>query len=205
MRQARSFIRTNITQLAYVVDGVAVACSQICVHLSDSLFDLCLNIIYEYATTNVRPNAVRAVHQLVGCFAAANPEKTLARFLPFCSQAIQLELAHGACSLRTTSSSTPLPSDATLYWNLAILRGLMTSAGAAILKHKDELLSLLSILHEKTLTKRAYAWTGKLLFSVMLNLTHTYVIDSRFVNADEWADPCAIAFLSLSYEKRVIF
>ena len=46
-----------------VIDAVAGACSQICVHLSDPLFDHVLNMVYEYASTNVRSNAVRAVHQ----------------------------------------------------------------------------------------------------------------------------------------------
>lgn len=47
-----------------VVDAVAGACSQICVHLSEPLFDLVLKMVYDYASTNVRMNAVRAIHQL---------------------------------------------------------------------------------------------------------------------------------------------
>lgn len=103
-----------------VVDAVCRACSQICVHLSEPLFDLVLKMIFEYASTNVRSNAVRAIHQLVECIATANPDKTLAKFLPFCSQNIRLELENGASSLRTTSASSPLPSDATLHWSKCI-------------------------------------------------------------------------------------
>jgi proteasome activator subunit 4 len=51
------------TEIA-VVDSVAAACSQICVHLSEPLFDLVLNLIYDFASTTVRSNAVRAVHQV---------------------------------------------------------------------------------------------------------------------------------------------
>lgn len=102
---------------AQVIDSIAGACSQICVHLSEPLFDLVLNQIYEYATTTVRPNAVRAIHQLVECVANANPAKTLARFVPFCDRVIRIELENGASSMRTTSTSTPLPSDATLHWS----------------------------------------------------------------------------------------
>ena len=100
-----------------VIDAVAGACSQICVHLSEPLFDLVLNMVYDYASTNVRSNAVRAVHQLVECMANANPEKTLAKFVPFCARSIRVELEHGASSLRTTSTSNPIPSDATLHWS----------------------------------------------------------------------------------------
>lgn len=93
------------------------ACSQICVHLSEPLFDLVLKMVYDYASNNVRSNAVRAIHQLVECVANADPVKTLALFLPFCERNIRIELENGASSLRTTSSSTPLPSDATLHWS----------------------------------------------------------------------------------------
>jgi proteasome activator subunit 4 len=101
----------------HVVDAVAGACSQICTHLSEPLFDLVLNTIFDYASTAVRSNAVRAIHQLVECVATANPVKTLDKFFHFCLQRIQVELDGGASSLRTTSSSSPLPSDATLHWS----------------------------------------------------------------------------------------
>lgn len=99
------------------MDAVASACSQICVHLSEPLFDLVLNMVFDYATTNVRANAVRAVHQLVECVANADAVKTLAKFMPFCTRNIRVELEHGASSLRTTSTSNPIPSDATLHWS----------------------------------------------------------------------------------------
>lgn len=101
-----------------VIDAVSGACSQICVHLSDSLYDMVLNMIFDYASTNVRSNAVRAIHQLVECVANANPDKTLAKFFYFCEKNIRTELENGASSLRTTSTlSAPLPSDATLHWS----------------------------------------------------------------------------------------
>jgi len=102
-----------------LVDAVTNACSQICIHLSDSLFDLVLNMIFDYASNNVRPNAVRAVHQLVECVANAHPAKTLAKFVPFCIHNIEVELDNGASSTPTTSTfSTPLPSDATFHWSM---------------------------------------------------------------------------------------
>jgi hypothetical protein len=39
------------------------------------------------------------------------------RFLPFCTINIKAELESGASSIRTTSSSRPLASDATLHWS----------------------------------------------------------------------------------------
>ena len=109
-----------------LVDAVSGAFSQICVHLSESLYDMVLNQVFNYATQNVRSNAVRAIHQLVECVANASPSKTLDRFLPICDRSIRTELEHGASSLRITSGgSTPLPSDATLHWSEFII----TSSG----------------------------------------------------------------------------
>lgn len=114
-----SWQRIDIKLLSVqLVDAVSGAFNQICVHLSDSLYDMVLNMVFDYASANVRSNAVRAIHQLVECVANANPEKTLAKFVPFCDRNIRTELEHGASSLRVTSaSSTPLPSDATLHWS----------------------------------------------------------------------------------------
>ncbi|KAJ4489583.1 hypothetical protein C8J55DRAFT_557490 [Lentinula edodes] len=174
------------TTEAQVVDSVVGACSQICVHLSEPLYDLVLKMVFDYASTNVRTNAVRAIHQLVECVANANPDKTLAIFFPFCAHKIRLELENGASSLRTTSSSIPIPSDATLHWNLAILRGTVFNDGRAVVKYRNELLSLVQLLHAKTYSKRGFSWTGKFLSSMLLTLTHTYPYENKFVNPEEW-------------------
>lgn len=109
--------KTELLLAVQLVDAVTGACSQICVHLSENLYDMVLHMVFDYASTNVRPNAVRAIHQLVECVANANPEKTLAKFFYFCEMNIRTELENGASSLRTTAMSVPSPSDATLHWS----------------------------------------------------------------------------------------
>ncbi|OCH96655.1 hypothetical protein OBBRIDRAFT_787227 [Obba rivulosa] len=170
-----------------LIDAVTGAFSQICVHLSDPLYDMVLNMVFDYASANVRSNAVRAIHQLVECVANAGPAKTLAKFLPLCERNIRIELDHGASSLRTTSpDSTPVPSDATFHWNLAILRGCMYNDGRAALPYRGLLISLFKLLHEKTLSQRGFSSSGKLIASTLLTLTHTYPLENKFVNPDEW-------------------
>jgi len=56
-----------------------------------------------------------------------------------------------------------------------------------IIPYADELISLLGLLHDKALSKRGYSWTGKLLSSLLLTMTHTYPLENKFVNADQWA------------------
>lgn len=119
-----------------LVDAVTECCRQICVHLSDPLFDLVLNMVYDFASNkyahlyfhlllneltrgdhSARANAVRAVHQLVQAVANANAPKALKRFIPLCIGNIRHELEHGASSTRTTSASRSLPSDAMFHWS----------------------------------------------------------------------------------------
>ena len=88
----------------------------ICLHLSDQLFDLVLNLVFDYAMTNAKSNAVRPFGQLVACIARVRPEKTIAKFLSPSRAQIEEELKHGASSVRTTSTHAAVPSDTTLHW-----------------------------------------------------------------------------------------
>lgn len=56
-----------------------------------------------------------------------------------------------------------------------------------VLKYENELMSLIHLLHEKALSKRGYSWTGKLISSLLLTLTHTYPLENKFTNPDEWS------------------
>ena len=100
-----------------VLKSIKNAMDIVCLHLSDQLFDLVLKLVYDYATTNAKSNAVRAFGQLVACLARVNPQKTLDKFLPFCIAQIQEEVKHGASSIRTTSTHNAVPSDTTLHWS----------------------------------------------------------------------------------------
>jgi proteasome activator subunit 4 len=101
-----------------VLKSIKVMMDIVCLHLSDDLFDLVLNLVFNYATTNAKSNAVRAFGQLVACLARLKPELTLAKFLPFCIPQIEDELKHGASSARTTSTHAAVPSDTTLHWRM---------------------------------------------------------------------------------------
>lgn len=53
-----TFLKARLVQ---IVDAVTNACGQICEHLGDELYDLVLQQVYDYASSNVRPNAVWAM------------------------------------------------------------------------------------------------------------------------------------------------
>ncbi|KAJ2928817.1 hypothetical protein H1R20_g8194, partial [Candolleomyces eurysporus] len=160
----------------------------VCQHLSEPLFDLVLKLVYDYGTTNAKSNAVRAFGQLIGCLSKSRPQKTIDKFLPFCIAQIEEELAHGASSIRTTSTHAAIPSDTTLHWNLSILRGCLGYGGSAMLKHKTEIVRVLKLLVDKTKTERGYTSTGRLITRILGAINSIYALSSRFVNDDEWND-----------------
>lgn len=69
--------------------------------------------------------------------------------------------------------------------NVATLSELMTQSMQA-LKYRKELLSLFKLLHAKTFSKRGFSSSGKLISSTLLTLSHTYPLENKFVNPDEW-------------------
>ncbi|KAF8559342.1 hypothetical protein OG21DRAFT_1402974 [Imleria badia] len=172
-----------------VLKSIKSMADVVCLHLSDQLFDLVLNLVYNYATTNAKSNAVRAFGHLVACLARAKPQQTIDKFLPFCVSQIQEELKHGASSVRTTSTHESVPSDTTLHWNMAILRGCLGYGGRALLQHKKTIIQLLSLLLEKTKSERGYSGTAALVSRVLNTLTTVYPINNHFVNSDPWIDP----------------
>ncbi|KAG7099513.1 hypothetical protein E1B28_001358 [Marasmius oreades] len=159
----------------------------VCVHLSDQLFDLVLNLVYDYATTNAKANAVKAFGQLVACLARAHPEKTISKFLPFCTSQIVDELKHGASSVRTTSSHAAVASDTTLHWNLSILKGCLGYGETLLLKNQERIIDLVLLLIDKTRSERGYSSTGQLITRVLYTLVGVYPLNGRFVNGEEWS------------------
>ncbi|KAI0762664.1 ARM repeat-containing protein [Fomes fomentarius] len=172
-----------------VLKAIKGALDTVCLHLSDPLFDLVLKLVFDYASTNAKSNSVRAFGQLVSCLARVRPEKTVDKFLPFCLGQIQEELKHGASSIRTTSTHEAVPSDTTLHWNMSILRGCFGYGGATMLKYKDQLLGLVSLLVEKTKSERGYTGTGRLINRILHSAATIYTVNSRYVNPDEWDAP----------------
>lgn len=58
-----------------------------------------------------------------------------------------------------------------------------------LLKHKETIIQLLSLLLEKTKSERGYSGTGVLVNRVLHTLTTVYPTNNHFVNDDLWAEP----------------
>lgn len=115
-----------------VINTLLAACDSVCGSLSPHLFDLTFKIVADFCASTVSSNSVRVIGSLVSCFARADSAKVLNKLLPICAANIRTELEHGASSIRTTSTSTPLQSDSTLHWNCSVLIGAMSYSGEEV-------------------------------------------------------------------------
>lgn len=170
-----------------VLNMLIATCDAFCSALGEDAYVRCLDIVLDYARTTVAANGVKAIGSLVGCFARANPALVLDRLVPFCCQRIESELYHGASSVRTTSTSIPLPQDTALHWHIGLLSNAVIFAGAALLPHEQALLSTMALLVEKCHTERGYMLTGKLIQRVLGSLINIYPAEQRCVPPEVWA------------------
>ncbi|WWD21364.1 hypothetical protein CI109_105848 [Kwoniella shandongensis] len=168
------------------LQSVLHTCGGVFAALDDKLFDAVLEQIVEYTTTTCRANAVDAVGELVRNLASANAPKVFAKLFPICRQRIINELKSGASSLRTTTTSIPLPADAALHWWQSILIGMLIP-GRVILSDKEirgQYIELLKIMIDSTLSERGWQWTGKIIEKSVSSLTSIYFKEMRMLNEE---------------------
>jgi len=108
--------RTGGKQEEAMLSGLREATDVICTQLSEDIFDSLLGRIYDFASTNTKLNSMKAFCQLLRRVARTRPQKTLAKFVPFCVRQIRTEIEHGAASIPTTSTLDIVHSDTALLW-----------------------------------------------------------------------------------------
>jgi proteasome activator subunit 4 len=106
-----------------MISTVTVACDFVLGQCSPEIYDIALNIFKEHVIDSPRANSARAIGHLAACFGRANPQRALKALLPICIEKIKMEIAHGASSTRTTSSSSPIESDNAFHWYCLLLLG----------------------------------------------------------------------------------
>ncbi|KAG8722752.1 hypothetical protein FRC08_010362 [Ceratobasidium sp. 394] len=171
-----------------VLKALRSALDVVTYHLSDPMFDLVLNLVFDYASTNARANSIRAFGYVVACLARAKPKLALAKFVPHCVHQVEVELAAGASSVRTTAAHAVISSDTTLLWNMAILRGILGYGGAELLEHKADILKLFKLLVQHCYNERGYSGTGRIISKIMHTLSSIYPLHSYFLNTEDWYD-----------------
>ncbi|ETS62890.1 hypothetical protein PaG_02652 [Moesziomyces aphidis] len=169
-----------------VINMVMAASDGLCRAMSPYLLEKSFAKIADYCANTVSATSVRVIGSLVGCFARADGRMVLKRLLPQCIANIRAEIANGASSTRTTSTSLPASSDATLHWNLSVLTGAVTGPGDHLLEFKDDLIGVLRLVVEHCKSERGYSFGAKLVQKMIASLTSLYPSEQRFVNQEIW-------------------
>jgi len=65
----------------------------------------------------------------------------------------------------------------------------MAKDGREILPYKQDFKDIITLLVDKTYSKRGYQWASRTLYSILIACTNIYPLEDRFVNADEWDSP----------------
>ncbi|PWN28316.1 hypothetical protein BDZ90DRAFT_250757 [Jaminaea rosea] len=157
--------------------------------MSPHLARLAWDVVYRHCSETVSASSSRLVGSVILSFARIHPEMVLGKMIPLATQRLRSEIMHGASSTRTTSTHTPAPGDATFHWHLSCLLGAVSGVGPALLKHRIELLELLSLLVDRTRSERGYSLVARLVQRVIATLVGLYPIEWRPYNAEEWDDP----------------
>ncbi|SNX83239.1 related to BLM10 - proteasome activator subunit [Melanopsichium pennsylvanicum] len=200
--------RTGGKSEEQVINMIMAASDGVCRAMSPYLLQKSFDKIADYCATTVSATSVRVIGSLVGCFARADSKMVLERLVLKCIANIRAEIANGASSTRTTSTSLPAPSDATLHWNLSVLTGALNGPSEHLLHYKDDLISVLQLITENCRTERGYSFGAKLVQKVISSLTSLYPREQRFVNQETWESEDFVKrshlFWGKMYEEKAI-
>ncbi|ORY33092.1 putative membrane protein [Naematelia encephala] len=170
------------------VQSVLHTCGGVFNALDDKLFDSVLEQVAEYVTTTTRANAVDVVGDLVRNLASSNAQKVFEKLFPIARQRILSELKTGASSLRTTTTSIPRASDASLHWWQSILYGTLIPGRVNLSEPsiRRQYVELVEAMIDSTFSERGWAWTGKIIEKSVSCLTSLYFREMRMLNKDEF-------------------
>ncbi|KAJ3037851.1 hypothetical protein HDV00_001266 [Rhizophlyctis rosea] len=187
---------TNRTMETSLIQLVMYACEIVFVQMSPDLQEVSMRKVLNFVSSNVVPNATKAIGTLSNLVGGGNSSKKLAAFIPLCHANILSELKNGAASdAATTAAATSNPfgfasmGDATLHWWQAIFFNVIAQNGSETLKYRSEVMEILTASVETCRSKRGYKWAGKALRYSLYNLTATYPLELRSHGNTRWHDP----------------
>jgi proteasome activator subunit 4 len=162
--------------------------------LSPQLHRVVIQRISNFVSSNVIPNATKAMGYLVAVCGGSDPVKKVDAFIPLTTSQIFSELENGAASTPSNpQSSFPFDfsslSDASLHWNQYAFINAMSGAGSSILKYSKEISQCIEQQIAACKSYRGVKWATKSLRVVLGTLTTVYPAESRCVDEEQWSSP----------------
>ncbi|KAH6662387.1 hypothetical protein F5X68DRAFT_218527 [Plectosphaerella plurivora] len=192
-----------------VINALPAALSPLFASLSPELFDQVLEKLSAFVSTHVVHQARDAMAWILNALCKVNPEKTLKVFIPMLIANIRNEIDYNDAASDRSSGTDYLPRDRAFVWHVSMLGMVVVHVGREVLKYKDELSSIAEYMQEKC-RGLPTIHISNFIHHLLLNLTHTYPIDSalyqpdiikRGLDVDDWGKTTKPSELSIRWHR----
>ncbi|KAI0203640.1 hypothetical protein F4808DRAFT_25979 [Astrocystis sublimbata] len=166
-----------------IINTLPAALTPIFATLSPELFDMTLEKLATFVSSHVVHQARDAIAWICNAFCKVNPEKTLKIFIPMLIVNIRHEIdSNGAASDRSSGTEI-LPRDRALVWHISILSMCVVHVGSEVLNYKKDLFDIAEYMQQKC-RGLATIHISNFIHHLLLNLTHTYPVDTALYEPD---------------------
>lgn len=195
-----------------IINTLPAALTPMFASLSPELFDMTLEKLATFVSSHVVHQARDAMAWICNALCKVNPEKTLKVFIPMLIVNIRHEIdSNGAASDRSSGTEI-LPRDRALVWHISILSMCVVHVGSEVLNYKKDLFSIAEYMQEKC-RGLPTIHISNFIHHLLLNLTHTYPIDTalyepdvirRGLDIDDWGKTTKPADLTIKWHRPVM-
>ncbi|KAI0400258.1 hypothetical protein F4802DRAFT_501809 [Xylaria palmicola] len=195
-----------------IINTLPAALTPMFASLSPELFDMTLEKLATFVSSHVVHQARDAMAWICNALCKVNPEKTLKVFVPMLIVNIRHEIdSNGAASDRSSGTEI-LPRDRALVWHISILSMCVVHVGSEVLNYKKDLFDIGEYMQEKC-RGLPTIHISNFIHHLLLNLTHTYPIDSalyepdvieRGLDIDDWGKTTKPADLTIRWHRPVM-
>ena len=166
-----------------VINTLPAALGPLFASLSPELFDMALEKLATFVSTHVVHQARDAMAWICNALCKVNPEKTLKVFIPMLIVNIRNEIDYNGAASDRSSGTEVLPRDRALVWHVTMLSMCIVHVGSEILKYKSELFGIAEYMQQKC-RGLPTIHVSNFIHHLLLNLTHTYPIDTALYEPD---------------------
>ncbi|GAW14198.1 hypothetical protein ANO14919_035950 [Xylariales sp. No.14919] len=195
-----------------IINTLPAALTPMFASLSSELFDMAVEKLATFVSSHVVHQARDAMAWICNALCKVNPEKTLKVFIPMLIVNIRHEIdSNGAASDRSSGTEI-LPRDRALVWHISILSMCAVHVGSEVLNYKKDLFDIAEYMQEKCRGLPAIH-ISNFIHHLLLNLTHTYPIDTalyepdvikRGLDINDWGKTTKPADLTIRWHRPVM-
>lgn len=192
-----------------IINTLPAALTPMFASLSPELFDIALDKLSTFVSSHVVHQARDAMAWTCNALCKVNPEKTLKVFIPMLIVNIRNEIDYNGAASDRSSGTEVLPRDRALVWHVSILSMCVVHVGSEVLKYKKDLFEIAEYMQDKC-RGLPTIHISNYIHHLLLNLTHTYPIDTslyepdviqRGIDIEDWGKKTSPADLTIRWHR----